>query len=176
MPVFIAELTCRSWMVAEAAKRRTLSKSDVSTAVERRDMFDFLIDIVPRGESSPFVAKTSATGKSAAPPGSPDPESMKIQRSEKGKERESEKKGDDAVKVEDGVRAALDQSQRDNASPQVGFFVFVSGLKCRCDCKSAALLGCRGQSLRSCSSLARRCELSDASEWKLFFSSQPPAL
>lgn len=49
--VFIAELTCRAWLVAESHKRRTLQKSDVASAIGFSDMFDFLIDIVPREEA-----------------------------------------------------------------------------------------------------------------------------
>lgn len=48
LPVFIAELTCRAWLVAESHKRRTLQKSDVAAAIAFSDMFDFLIDIIPR--------------------------------------------------------------------------------------------------------------------------------
>ena len=49
-PVFIAELTCRAWLIAEANKRRTLQKSDVAAAIALSDMFDFLIDILPRDD------------------------------------------------------------------------------------------------------------------------------
>ncbi|GHJ87886.1 hypothetical protein NliqN6_4288 [Naganishia liquefaciens] len=49
--IFIAELTCRAWLVAESHKRRTLQKSDVASAIGFSDMFDFLIDIVPREEA-----------------------------------------------------------------------------------------------------------------------------
>lgn len=51
MTVFIAELTSRAWLVAQAHKRRTLQKSDVAAAIGFSDMFDFLIDIVPREET-----------------------------------------------------------------------------------------------------------------------------
>lgn len=49
--VFIAELTSRAWLVAQSNKRRTLQKSDVAAAIGYSDMFDFLIDIVPREEA-----------------------------------------------------------------------------------------------------------------------------
>ncbi|TIB90560.1 histone-fold-containing protein [Wallemia mellicola] len=58
--VFISELTCRSWLVAESNKRRTLQKSDVSGAVELSDQFDFLIDIVPRSDESKKKGKNNA--------------------------------------------------------------------------------------------------------------------
>ncbi|KAJ3042329.1 hypothetical protein HDV00_007462 [Rhizophlyctis rosea] len=48
--IFILELTMRSWIHTEENKRRTLQKSDVATAVSKADMYDFLIDIVPREE------------------------------------------------------------------------------------------------------------------------------
>ena len=46
--IFVLELTLRSWIHTEESKRRTLQKSDVASAVSKNDMFDFLIDIVPR--------------------------------------------------------------------------------------------------------------------------------
>jgi len=49
--IFIADLTCRAFMVAEENKRRTIQRSDIANAVARSDLFDFLIDIVPRSES-----------------------------------------------------------------------------------------------------------------------------
>lgn len=35
---------------AEESKRRTLQRSDIAAAISKTDMFDFLIDIVPREE------------------------------------------------------------------------------------------------------------------------------
>ncbi|KAJ3285336.1 hypothetical protein HK104_009535 [Borealophlyctis nickersoniae] len=57
--IFILELTMRAWIHTEENKRRTLQKSDVATAVSKADMYDFLIDIVPRDEIN----------KPAIPPG-----------------------------------------------------------------------------------------------------------
>ncbi|OAD75898.1 transcription factor CBF [Phycomyces blakesleeanus NRRL 1555(-)] len=48
--VFIAELTQRAWKHAVDNKRRTLQRSDIAAAISKSDMFDFLIDIVPREE------------------------------------------------------------------------------------------------------------------------------
>lgn len=45
---FILELTMRAWNHAEENKRRTLQRSDVSAAINRTDIFDFLVDIVPK--------------------------------------------------------------------------------------------------------------------------------
>ncbi|KAH9613942.1 hypothetical protein KSS87_016154 [Heliosperma pusillum] len=49
--LFILELTIRSWLHAEENKRRTLQKNDIAAAITRTDIFDFLVDIVPREES-----------------------------------------------------------------------------------------------------------------------------
>lgn len=48
--IFITELTMRAWIHAEENKRRTLQRSDIAAALQKSDMFDFLIDIVPREE------------------------------------------------------------------------------------------------------------------------------
>ncbi|XP_038683164.1 nuclear transcription factor Y subunit C-1-like [Tripterygium wilfordii] len=48
--LFILELTMRSWLHAEENKRRTLQKNDIAAAITRTDIFDFLVDIVPRDE------------------------------------------------------------------------------------------------------------------------------
>lgn len=48
--IFITELTMRAWIHAEENKRRTLQRSDIACALSKSDMFDFLIDIVPREE------------------------------------------------------------------------------------------------------------------------------
>ncbi|XP_022968781.1 nuclear transcription factor Y subunit C-9-like [Cucurbita maxima] len=46
--MFILELTLRSWSHTEENKRRTLQKNDIAAAITRTDIFDFLVDIVPR--------------------------------------------------------------------------------------------------------------------------------
>lgn len=48
--VFISEITARAFIVADANKRRTLSRSDIAKALSKSDQFDFLIDIVPRDD------------------------------------------------------------------------------------------------------------------------------
>ncbi len=63
--IFITELTMRAWIHAEDNKRRTLQRSDIAAALAKSDMFDFLIDIVPREESSSGHAKRT-TGQSSA--------------------------------------------------------------------------------------------------------------
>lgn len=62
--IFITELTMRAWIHAEENKRRTLQRSDIASALSKSDMFDFLIDIVPREEAHPH--KRSAGQSSAA--------------------------------------------------------------------------------------------------------------
>ncbi|OCF56298.1 transcriptional activator HAP5 [Kwoniella mangroviensis CBS 10435] len=59
--IFISELTCRAWLVAESHKRRTLQKSDVASAIAFSDMFDFLIDIVPRDDGEQDAAAGNTT-------------------------------------------------------------------------------------------------------------------
>lgn len=64
--IFITELTMRAWIHAEENKRRTLQRSDIASALAKSDMFDFLIDIVPREEAASHARK--ATGGNAAVP------------------------------------------------------------------------------------------------------------
>jgi len=68
--IFITELTMRAWIHAEENKRRTLQRSDIASALAKSDMFDFLIDIVPREEAASH-AKRTATQPAAAAPGVP---------------------------------------------------------------------------------------------------------
>lgn len=49
--IFISELAMRAWIHAKENKRRTLQRSDIATAIQKSDVFDFLIDIVPREEA-----------------------------------------------------------------------------------------------------------------------------
>ncbi|CAN0905954.1 Nuclear transcription factor Y subunit C-4 [Linum grandiflorum] len=58
--LFILELTIRSWLHAEESKRRTLQKNDIAAAITRTDIFDFLVDIVPREDNKedPGLAST----------------------------------------------------------------------------------------------------------------------
>ncbi|KAK4264524.1 hypothetical protein QN277_025686 [Acacia crassicarpa] len=63
--LFILELTIRSWIHAEENKRRTLQKNDIAAAITRTDIFDFLVDIVPRDE----IKDEAALGGMMAAPG-----------------------------------------------------------------------------------------------------------
>ncbi|CAG8530474.1 2491_t:CDS:2 [Paraglomus occultum] len=48
--IFIIELTIRAWLNAEESKRRTLQRSDIGNGIKKVDMFDFLVDIIPRDD------------------------------------------------------------------------------------------------------------------------------
>lgn len=68
--IFITELTMRAWIHAEENKRRTLQRSDIASALAKSDMFDFLIDIVPREDATPQHKRRpdfAAGGTYAAP-------------------------------------------------------------------------------------------------------------
>ncbi|KAI3825720.1 hypothetical protein L1987_07305 [Smallanthus sonchifolius] len=60
--LFILELTIRSWLHAEENKRRTLQKNDIAAAITRTDIFDFLVDIVPREEIKDDVSVSGGGG------------------------------------------------------------------------------------------------------------------
>lgn len=63
--IFITELTMRAWIHAEENKRRTLQRSDIASALAKSDMFDFLIDIVPREEAAAHAKRPSGSGQAA---------------------------------------------------------------------------------------------------------------
>ncbi|KAL2754715.1 hypothetical protein ACRALDRAFT_1031964 [Sodiomyces alcalophilus JCM 7366] len=65
--IFITELTMRAWIHAEENKRRTLQRSDIASALAKSDMFDFLIDIVPREEASSHAKRSTGHSASAQP-------------------------------------------------------------------------------------------------------------
>ncbi|KAK3313454.1 histone-fold-containing protein [Apodospora peruviana] len=67
--IFITELTMRAWIHAEENKRRTLQRSDIASALAKSDMFDFLIDIVPREEAASHAKRTTAGQAGAAQAG-----------------------------------------------------------------------------------------------------------
>ncbi|CAG8937410.1 unnamed protein product [Penicillium salamii] len=70
--IFITELTMRAWIHAEDNKRRTLQRSDIAAALSKSDMFDFLIDIVPREETISHAKRSSQAGATApGPPTAP---------------------------------------------------------------------------------------------------------
>jgi nuclear transcription factor Y, gamma len=73
--MFILELTYRAWAQTEDAKRRTLQRSDISAAIQKTDIFDFLIDIVPREDTK----KDDPRGPIAGAPGAPGPQAVDTQ-------------------------------------------------------------------------------------------------
>ncbi|KAK6521573.1 hypothetical protein TWF506_001786 [Arthrobotrys conoides] len=64
--MFITEVTMRAWIHAEENKRRTLQRSDIANALAKSDMYDFLIDIVPREEATSHTKRSAAGGTGAA--------------------------------------------------------------------------------------------------------------
>ncbi|KAK0718390.1 CCAAT-binding transcription factor subunit AAB-1-like protein [Lasiosphaeria miniovina] len=66
--IFITELTMRAWIHAEENKRRTLQRSDIASALAKSDMFDFLIDIVPREEAASHKRATGQTASAQSAP------------------------------------------------------------------------------------------------------------
>ncbi len=59
-----AQLTLRSWTHSEENKRRTLQRTDISAAISKTDIFDFLVDIVPRED---VKLEGAAEGSDGAP-------------------------------------------------------------------------------------------------------------
>ena len=55
--MFIAELTYRAWFHTEENKRRTLQRSDISQAVAKTEIFDFLLDVVPKDDLPPGMQR-----------------------------------------------------------------------------------------------------------------------
>ncbi len=55
--MFITELTYRAWFHTEENKRRTLQRSDISMAVSKTDIFDFLLDVVPKEDLPPGMQR-----------------------------------------------------------------------------------------------------------------------
>ena len=71
--IFITELTMRAWIHAEENKRRTLQRSDIASALAKSDMFDFLIDIVPREEAASHAKRSGGTAGGNATASQPTP-------------------------------------------------------------------------------------------------------
>ncbi|KAK7332297.1 hypothetical protein VNO80_29047 [Phaseolus coccineus] len=65
--MFIMELTMRAWNNTEENRRRTLSKSDIASAMSKSDMYDFLVDIVPREDTRPHPVFAGIPGTTIAP-------------------------------------------------------------------------------------------------------------
>ncbi|GAA6053639.1 Transcriptional activator HAP5 [Rhodotorula toruloides] len=98
--IFIQELTARAHLVSMSAKRRTISRADVAQAVSRSDMFDFLIDIVPRTERP--TASTSHTPATPASTASGSGTRSRPSRTRRASQRESPVEEDEEEEQEDG--------------------------------------------------------------------------
>ncbi|KAI5658917.1 hypothetical protein M9H77_27710 [Catharanthus roseus] len=48
--MFILDLTLRSWSNTEENKRRILQRADVASAINKTEIFDFLVDVIPKDE------------------------------------------------------------------------------------------------------------------------------
>ncbi|XP_017221170.2 nuclear transcription factor Y subunit C-2-like [Daucus carota subsp. sativus] len=55
--MFIGDMTSQAWIVTEEDKRRTVQKNDIVEAVLKRNMFDFLDNIIPRDELKERILK-----------------------------------------------------------------------------------------------------------------------
>ncbi len=62
--LLIKDLSFRAWRHTERNRRRTLQRQDLHAAVGESEVYDFLIDIVPRVTTTP---KTHQTGPPAVP-------------------------------------------------------------------------------------------------------------
>ncbi|RLN49657.1 hypothetical protein BBJ29_001210 [Phytophthora kernoviae] len=63
--MFILELSLRAWIHTEENKRRTLQRNDIAMAITKTDVFDFLIDIVPRDDIKPAKKNQETSGDEA---------------------------------------------------------------------------------------------------------------
>lgn len=62
--LFITDLTFRALFNTNVHKRKTLQKTDIEAIVNRNEMFDFLIDIVPRDGTDRSLQHTRDAEKS----------------------------------------------------------------------------------------------------------------
>ena len=69
--LLIKELTVRAWKHTERNRRRTLQRQDIHAAVGESEVFDFLIDIVPRVTTNQLPQKSFPSD--AATPNTPSP-------------------------------------------------------------------------------------------------------
>jgi len=61
---FILEMTLRAWHIAEENNRRTLTRQDISDAVNRTEVWDFLADTVPAEQEKQFPQAVSMPAES----------------------------------------------------------------------------------------------------------------
>jgi len=48
--MFIVEMTYRAYYFAKKSNRKTLQRSDIAQAIAKTEIYDFLLDIIPRDE------------------------------------------------------------------------------------------------------------------------------
>ncbi|KAI3848914.1 hypothetical protein MKW98_014448 [Papaver atlanticum] len=65
--LFILELTLRSWLNTEESRRRTLQRIDIAKAVNRGEVLDFLVDVVPANDSQDEECEKNCGGAELSP-------------------------------------------------------------------------------------------------------------
>ncbi|KAI3858776.1 hypothetical protein MKX03_033729 [Papaver bracteatum] len=65
--LFILELTLRSWLNTEESRRRTLQRIDIANAVNRGEVLDFLVDVVPANDSQDEECEKNCGGAELSP-------------------------------------------------------------------------------------------------------------
>eukprot|EP01096_Ripella_sp_DP13-Kostka_P004606 TRINITY_DN1695_c0_g1_i1.p1 TRINITY_DN1695_c0_g1~~TRINITY_DN1695_c0_g1_i1.p1 ORF type:complete len:216 (-),score=80.86 TRINITY_DN1695_c0_g1_i1:170-766(-) len=65
--LFILDLTIRAFLHTQDNKRKTLQRNDIAVAISKNDVFDFLIDIVPRDELTTRTMEEEAPRASTMP-------------------------------------------------------------------------------------------------------------
>ena len=58
--LLVKELTIRAWRHTDISRRKTVQRADVHAAVHESEIFDFLIDIVPRGPHNNTVGQDAS--------------------------------------------------------------------------------------------------------------------
>jgi nuclear transcription factor Y gamma len=82
--LLVKELSQRAWQHTERSRRRTLQRQDLHQAVGESEVYDFLIDIVPRVATSARTTMPSAndvpaaTSLSTLPMGLPEPTLLNV--------------------------------------------------------------------------------------------------
>ena len=67
--LLIKDLSFRAWQHTERNRRRTLQRQDLHAAVGESEVYDFLIDIVPRVQAAQGQATASAAATTMDPAG-----------------------------------------------------------------------------------------------------------
>ncbi|RZC61382.1 hypothetical protein C5167_023126 [Papaver somniferum] len=63
----LSELTLRSWLNTEESRRRTLQRIDIANAVNRGEVLDFLVDVVPANDSQDEECEKNCGGAELSP-------------------------------------------------------------------------------------------------------------